>query len=460
MRVRQAAIRSLWCLLLGMALAWPGGLVARLPVAVDGRPLPSLAPMLRRAMPAVVNISTVGHVEISVGPLLSDPFFRRFFDLPDIPARRETQSLGSGVIVDAEKGFILTNHHVIENADRIRVGLADGRQFDAELIGSDPASDIAVIRIRADDLVALPMADSDRLEVGDFVVAIGNPFGLGQTATSGIVSALGRTGLGIEGFEDFIQTDASINPGNSGGALVNLRGELVGINTAIIAPGGGNVGIGFAIPINMARTVMEQLIRFGKVRRGQLGVLVQDLTPELARAFRIRLGRGAIITRVYPGTPAERAGLQTGDVVLRIDGRPVRSAADLRNRIGLLSIGHTTRIDLLRNGQPLSVNVVITAPRRVTLEGGRLHPRLAGALLEDIVEGMPEFGQLEGVRVVKVQPRSPAAAFGLQPGDVIVAANGRPVADLEDLKRALDGSGRALRLNIVRGNARLFLFAG
>ncbi|RMG28980.1 MAG: DegQ family serine endoprotease [Gammaproteobacteria bacterium] len=448
---------ALWVLLL--ALASPAA-PAHLPVAVDGKPLPTLAPMLRRAMPAVVNISAVGHVDVVVSPLLSDPFFRRFFDLPELPAQRETKSLGSGVIVDAEKGYILTNHHVIENADRIRVGLADGRQFDARLIGSDPASDIAVIRIEAPDLVALPMADSDQLQVGDFVVAIGNPFGLGQTATSGIISALGRTGLGIEGFEDFIQTDASINPGNSGGALVNLRGELVGINAAIIAPGGGNVGIGFAIPINMARSVMEQIIRYGHVRRGQLGILAQDVTPDLARAFGIRPGGGAVITRVFAHSPAARAGLQPGDVILRIDGHPVRSAAELRARVGTLRIGQKIRIDLLRNGRPFTITTRLAAPEHAVVEGGRLHPRLAGARLEDIEEDMPEFGRIKGVRVAEVYPRSPAAAFGLRPGDIIVAANGQPVGDLEALRQVLAHGGRALRLNIVRGNARIFLFAG
>jgi serine protease Do/serine protease DegQ len=256
-----------------------------LPSSVDGQPLPTLAPMLERATPAVVNIATVGHVEVRQNPLLSDPFFRHFFDIPDRPRRRQTQSLGSGVIVDAEHGYVLTNHHVIARADKITVTLRDGRHLNATLIGADPESDVAVIQVPAERLTALPLADSDRLRVGDFVVAIGNPFGLGQTVTSGIVSALGRTGLGIKGYEDFIQTDASINPGNSGGALVNLHGELVGINTAIIAPGGGNVGIGFAIPTSMASQIMQQLIEHGEVSRGQLGITAQDLTPELAQAF-------------------------------------------------------------------------------------------------------------------------------------------------------------------------------
>ncbi|MDX2426446.1 MAG: trypsin-like peptidase domain-containing protein, partial [Cycloclasticus sp.] len=244
-------------------------------------PLPSLAPILDKVTPAVVNIATKNFVQQRENPLLQDPFFRRFFQIPNTPTKRSSQSLGSGVIVDAQKGLIITNHHVIGKADEITVTLRDGRSFNATVVGSDPESDVAVIKIKAEGLTKLKIADSDNLRVGDFVVAIGNPFGLGQTVTSGIVSALGRSGLGIEGYEDFIQTDASINPGNSGGALINLRGELIGINTAIIAPNGGNVGIGFAIPSNMAISLKDQLVKFGKTNRGQLGISVQDLTPDL-----------------------------------------------------------------------------------------------------------------------------------------------------------------------------------
>ena len=266
-------------------LLLPNPVQAALPVAVDGAPLPSLAPMLDRVTPAVVNIAAKSFVTVQQSPLLNDPFFRRFFRLPNQQRERATQSLGSGVIVDAEAGLILTNHHVIHNADEIAVTLRDGQQLKAELLGADSATDIAVIKVDGKGLSALPMSDSDELRVGDFVVAIGNPFGLGQTVTSGIVSALGRRGLGIEGYEDFIQTDASINVGNSGGALVNLRGELVGINTAIFAPNGCSVGIGFAIPTNLARDVMSQLVAHGRVSRGLFGVATQDLTLELAEAF-------------------------------------------------------------------------------------------------------------------------------------------------------------------------------
>ena len=275
-------------------LALPGTAPAALPAAVDGEPLPSLAPVLEKVTPSVVNVYTQTRVRIR-SRLLDDPFFRRFFNVPDIPRERVSQSLGSGVIVDAENGYVLTNNHVIQGADKVAVTLKDGRSLDAEIVGTDPDTDLAVIRIPAESLSALPLADSEELRVGDFVVAVGNPFGLGQTVTSGIVSALGRTGFrGLE-YQNFIQTDASINPGNSGGALINLRGELVGINSAIFTPSGGNVGIGFAIPSRMARYVMDQLIRFGEVRRGTLGLIVQDLTDELAGAFGIEAGKGALV---------------------------------------------------------------------------------------------------------------------------------------------------------------------
>lgn len=319
----------------------------------------SLAPMLERVLPAVVNISTQSTVRLRRNPLLDDPFFRRFFGLPEMPSERRTQSLGSGVIIDASEGLILTNHHVVDGADEITVTLRDRRSLPAKLVGADPDTDLALLKIEADGLVALQLADSDRLRVGDFVVAIGNPFGLGQTVTYGIVSALGRTGLGIEGYENFIQTDAPINPGNSGGALVTLEGDLVGINTAIVGPSGGNVGIGFAIPTNMARAIVAQLKEHGKVQRGQLGVLVQDLTPELSAAFNLEHGQGAVITRVLPGSPAEKAGLKAGDVVIEVDGRPIRSASDLRNRIGLVPLGKRVQLHVLRDGKALQVALQI-----------------------------------------------------------------------------------------------------
>lgn len=330
-----------------------------LPMAAD-QPLPSLAPMLEAVTPAVVNISTEGRIVMRRNPLLDDPFFRRFLDIPEQPRERRTQNLGSGVIVDAQQGYVITNHHVIKRADTITVTLRDGRQLKAKVIGSDPETDVAVVQIAAQKLTPLALADSGQLRVGDYVVAIGNPFGLGQTVTSGIVSALGRNTLGIHGYEDFIQTDASINPGNSGGALVNLRGELVGINTAIFAPTGGNVGIGFAIPSNMVKQLMDQLIRYGEVRRGQLGVSVQDLTPELARAFGIQNERGAVIARIFPNSAAQRAGLKAGDVVLAVDGKAIRNANQLRNAIGLLTVGERVTLTVLRDGKTRTIKVRIS----------------------------------------------------------------------------------------------------
>ena len=318
---------------------------------------PTLAPMLSAVTPGVVNIAVRGHTEAD-NPLLNDPFFRRFFDLPDRLPPRETRAAGSGVIVDARNGYVLTNNHVVENADTIDVTTKDKRQFRAKLVGRDPQTEIAVLKIEASGLTAVPLGDSDRLEVGDYVVAIGNPFGLGQTATLGIVSALGRSGLS-EGYEDFIQTDASINPGNSGGALVDLRGRLVGINTAILAPNGGNIGIGFAVPINMARQVMEQIIQYGEIRRGRIGVAVQDLTPEVAEAMGGRLTEGAVVGQVERGSPADRAGLRRGDVIVAIDGVPVQSATQVRNRVGPKRVGDRVELVLERDGSRRIVTATI-----------------------------------------------------------------------------------------------------
>jgi len=315
---------------------------------------------------------------------------------------------------------------------------------------------VAVIRIPAEHLTALPLADTESLRVGDFAVAIGNPFGLGQTVTSGIVSALGRTGLGIEGYEDFIQTDASINPGNSGGALVNLRGELIGINTAILAPGGGNVGIGFAIPIHMARKVMQQLLDYGEVKRGRLGVTAQDLTPDLARAFGLQQTRGTVIAQVEKGSAADRAGLQVGDIILAIDGKPVRNSADVRNRVGLLRVGSSVAIRLLRNGKEQTIEATIEAPKLEEIAGKPLNPRLAGARFSSLHEGMPGWGKAEGVMTTAVEPGSPAWNAGLREGDLIVSANRQPVKSLDDFRQAVAGSAQLL-LNIQRGNGALFI---
>ena len=404
----------------------------------------------------MVNISVSTRVPVAQNPLFKDPFFRRFFDLPDEPQLRPRQSAGSGIIVDAEKGYVITNHHVVDKADEIIVTLKDRRSFEAKLIGSDPETDIALLSIDADDLKALPLGDSDSLRVGDFVVAIGNPFGLGQTVTSGIVSALGRSGLQIEGYEDFIQTDAPINPGNSGGALVSLDGELVGINTAILGPG-GNIGIGFAVPSNMAGAIMEQLIRYGEIRRGRLGVLIQDLTPELAQALDIDTTHGAVVSKVEPDSAAEEAGIVAGDVIVEVQRRRIRGASDLRNQIGLLRVGETVEIGVMRDGEYKRLLARIGAPRKVSLEGEETAPQLRGASFEELGPGHPHYGSVDGVRIAEVEQGSPAWRHGLRPDDIVLAVNRRPVSSVDELRAALSESKRAVALDILRGNARLFI---
>lgn len=431
--------------------------LSALPAQLDGQPLPSLAPMLDRVIPGVVNISTRTRIQEQENPLLRDPFFRRFFDLPNVPRQRESQSLGSGVVVDAAKGYVLTNHHVINKADEVTVTFRDGRSFIAKLVGTDPETDVAVIQIPAEKLTAVAIGDSGKLRVGDFVVAIGNPFGLGQTVTSGIVSALSRSGLGIEGYEDFIQTDASINPGNSGGALVNLRGELVGVNTAIVGPSGGNIGIGFAIPVNMAQDIMAQLIQFGEVRRGRLGIAMQDLTPELAKALNIKATKGAIVAQVVPGSPADKAGLRTGDLVVSLDGRPIINSAELRNTIGLMQIGEKVTMEVVRDGERKTIKASIAPPDEEKESATDVNRRLAGATLGAIEENHPLFGKIEGVLVLNVAQNSPAWNAGLRRGDVIVSANRQSIKTVDDLRKAAKQTDERMLLNIRRGGGALFL---
>ena len=447
-------------------LVWLAGLSLLVQVAVAALPfdwfgdgeMPSLAPMLDQSKPAVVNIATRSHVRVQDNPLLNDPFFRHFFNIPkQQPRHRTKQSLGSGVIFDAKKGLVLTNNHVIQRADEITVSLTDGRSFQAELVGSDPATDVALIRIPAENLTALPLADSDQLRVGDFVVAIGNPFGLGQTVTSGIVSALGRSGLGIEGYENFIQTDASINPGNSGGALVNLRGELVGINTAIFSPGqsAGNIGIGFAIPSNMVKQVIDQLLEFGEVRRAYLGVQMQDITDELAKAFDIESGKGAIVTRVVKDSAAEEAGLEVGDVILSIHGTTLVNADTLRNTIGLLMVGETVDLEILRNGKQKTLKATVKEIQK-RVHQGPVHPKLSGATFGDIEESSPYFGKIAGVMVYSVKRGGPAWNAGLRTNDIITSVNKQPIKRLDDFK-PLAHNGKELLLNITRKQRAMFL---
>jgi serine protease Do/serine protease DegQ len=424
---------------------------AGLPPYVDGQPLPSLAPMLEHSMPAVVNISTSTNIQVNENPLMQDPYFRQFFNVPNQSRQQQKNSLGSGVIIDSSQGLVLTNNHVIDKADKIMVTLNDGRQLNAELIGTDPEADIAIIKVPVNNLTQLPIADSSQLKVGDFVVAIGNPFGLGQTVTSGIVSALGRSGLGIEGYEDFIQTDASINPGNSGGALVNLRGELVGMNTAILAPNGGNVGIGFAIPTKMIMPIKDLLVKHGEVKRGLLGVTTQDLTPELVNAFNLENKQGAAISRIESNSPAAKAGLEPGDIIVLANGHPVKSSQDIRNIVGLLQIGDNVNIEYFRGNEKKSVVATIGKQEQEQLAGEKLHRLLKGTLL-----GATQKDQIDGVLIAKIQSSSYAWRMGLRPGDVIVSANRYRISNLAELQKVIDPNN-ALLINIQRGQEGFFV---
>lgn len=451
-------IRSRFALALLAALALGGATAASAAQPVlelAGKGLPTLAPLISQVTPAVVNISIKSRSAAEDNPLLRDPFFRRFFNVPDRPPQE--MAAGSGVIVDARQGIVITNHHVIKNAAEIIVTLKDRRQFPAKLVGTDPATDIAVLKIDAPDLAALKLGDSDQLNVGDFVVAIGNPFGLGQTVTSGIVSALGRSGLNIEGYEDFIQTDASINPGNSGGALINLRGELIGINTAIIGPSGANVGIGFAVPVNMARSVMTQLVRFGEVRRGRLGIDFESLAPDAATMLKLPTADGALISTVQPDSPAAKAGLRRGDVVLAFNGRPVKSGPDLRNRLGLTPIGDNIELTVWRDGRQLSVKMQIAAPQDLASGDAQIVPQLAGLKIANIDRTTPQGARVEGVLVVGIEPGSVAAGYGLRPGDVIAAVNRQRVRNIAEFLAAMRNVERAFQMSIVRGDFVLTL---
>jgi serine protease DegQ len=435
-------------LLLSVGLLFSAGhAFGGLPIAVDGEPLPSLAPVLDRVTPSVVNVYTQTRVRVR-SPLMDDPFFRRFFNVPNQSRERVSQSLGSGVIVDAEEGYVLTNNHVIAGADDISITLSDGRSFDAEVIGTDPDTDLAMVRIPAEDLQALSFADSTPLRVGDFVVAVGNPFGLGQTVTSGIVSALGRSGLrGLE-FQNFIQTDASINPGNSGGALVNLRGELVGINSAIFTPSGGNVGIGFAIPAAMARSVMGQLIEFGEFRRGSLGISVQNLTSELAGAFDLKQGQGVLVAEVIEGSAAELSGVEAGDVIRTIADYPIRNVQEFHNYEGQFPVGEELTLLIVRNQEEMTL--VVNLEETKILEGASVDPRLAGAQFEDMPLKLRSAGAT-GVIVSAIEPDSRMARAGLRPGDIISGCNRMKIKDLAELPEVIEAVRDSLFLEVHRG---------
>ncbi|MDJ0656720.1 MAG: DegQ family serine endoprotease [Xanthomonadales bacterium] len=449
-RILMAAVTSA-ALALGIAAAAQAGAI---PKDV------SLAPLVKEVSPAVVNISTRGTVEVEDNAMFRDPMFRRFFNLPEggQPRERETASLGSGVIVDAANGYILTNEHVISDADEITVQLVDGRELEAEVIGQDEQSDIAVLKINNGKLSALKIGNSDSLEVGDYVLALGNPFGLGHTVTSGIVSAKGRSGLGIESYEDFIQTDAAINRGNSGGALINLQGELVGINTAILGPGGGNAGIGFAIPTSMARNIMEQILEYGEVKRGLLGITGSAVNAVIADVYDLDEIRGAVVTRVTEGSGADEAGIKEDDVILEVDGDNVDNFQDLRNTIGLRRPGEKVELTIVRDGKQRRVTATLGEYQQVAQADSREERRssgLGGATLSAIPDDHPLYGEVEGV-VVESPGSSTARREGLQRGDIITSINREPVASMRDVNRILGESERYL-VKVRRNDAAFFV---
>ena len=422
--------------------------------------VPSLAPMLENVTPAVVNIYTISESE-QRNQLIDDPFLRKFFNIPNQQKsrKRNRSGLGSGVIINSKKGYVITNNHVIAKAKDIKVKLHDGREFKAKLVGADPASDIAIIQIKPENLTAIKFSNSEKLRVGDFVVAIGNPFGIGQTVTSGIVSALGRSGLGIEAYENFIQTDASINPGNSGGALVNLRGELVGINTAIIGSRGasaGSVGIGLAIPVNMALDITDQLLKYGEVKRGYLGVSAQNLTDDLSKAFGVETNRGAIITRVQKDSPADLSGIKVGDVVTKINNKTIENAASMRNKIGLLKINSTITLQINRKGKVLTKKVRIVEPDKAKIKNLKLNPRLSGVIFGDIKKNMPEYGKVNGIKIMKMRKDSKAFSVGIRPNDIVLSINNIPVQSLKDLEIVANNNDE-LVLHVQRQNRTAFI---
>jgi serine protease Do len=426
------------------------------------------APLFKPALPAVVSITSSRVVKVPQSPFFNDPFFQQFFggQFPNMPQEQREHGLGSGVIVSPD-GYILTNNHVIDKSTDIKVQLADKRQFTGKVIGTDPKTDIAVVKINATGLPTIPLGDSSKLEVGDYAFAIGNPFGVGETATMGIISATGRNGLSIEDYEDFIQTDAAINPGNSGGALLDARGELIGINTAILSGGGGNQGIGFAIPVNMAKYVMDQILKHGKVVRGYIGVGIQDVTPELARVFHVPAEKGALVSSVDANSPGGKAGLQRGDVITELNGEPVEGSNDLRLKVGTMTPGTTIHLKVDRNGEMRDVALNLgEAPTgkgaannaEGSVENSPMRGVQVDELTDDIRQQLGLKANVKGVVVTSVPDDAPAADAGLQRGDVIEQVNRQPVNSVADYQRLIEQAGKqTLVLLVNHGGTTVFL---
>lgn len=432
--------------------------------STTAQPMPSLAPMLEKVMPSVVSINVEGSAAVNaktvqqMSPFCQDgsPFQGSPMCQGGAPGGPTTQeafkALGSGVIIDAGKGYVVTNNHVVDNASKITVQLSDGRRFEAKVIGKDPRSDIALIQLKdGKNLTAIKMADSEQLRVGDYTVAIGNPYGLGETVTSGIVSALGRSGLNIENYENFIQTDAAINRGNSGGALVNLNGELIGINTAILAPDGGNIGIGFAIPSNMVKNLTSQMVEFGQVKRGELGIMGTELNSELAQAMKVDAQRGAFVSQVMPKSSAAKAGIKAGDVIVTMNGKAISSFASFRAEIGTLPVGTKMALGIIRDGKPVTIDVTLEQSSQDQVDSSNIYAGIEGAELSNSID------KVKGVKVEKVKPGSAAARIGLKKGDVIMGVNQQPINNLGELRKVLDSKPSVLALNIQRGDATLYL---
>jgi serine protease DegQ len=452
---KQARLFSALALSIGMSLAAAPDAMATLPAQIAGQPLPSLAPMLEKVLPAVVSVHVEGTDSGAQAQDIPEPLKRFFGQMPGGNTQPQPfEGLGSGVIIDAARGYVLTNNHVVNGADKINVQLGDGSEYEAKLIGHDEQTDIALIQIQgAKNLTQVKVADSDQLKVGDFAVAIGNPFGLGQTATSGIISALGRSGLNLEGLENFIQTDAAINRGNSGGALVNLNGELIGINTAILASSGGNIGIGFAIPSDMAMNLAQQLIKYGEVKRGQLGIKGTEMTADMAKAFNVDAQRGAFVSEVLPQSAAQKAGVKSGDIITSINDKPITSFAELRVKVGTTPPGEQVKLGLLREGKPLTVTVTLEQSSQTTASAQLMSPALQGATLSD---GQTKTGD-KGVKVDTVEKGTPAEQVGLQKDDVIIGVNRSRVQNIAELRKILEGKPPVLALIVVRGDETIYL---